>query len=246
MTTPNLALPYLAAAQAQKHVTVNEALDHLDGLVQLSVISSSLAAPPVAPTEGERYIIAASATGAWAGWDGSVAHYSGGAWLKLVPKVGWIAWDQVAGGVLAWTGSAWSRLDVAMGLLVRATTVQVCAGTAGSAIEMATVEELLSGLTGVSVASTIVIPDRAIVLAVSTRTVTTITGATSYDCGIAGTPNKFGGALGIAAGGTNVGVIGPQAFYALTPIEITANGGSFTGGDVRIAIQYLLPSAPTS
>jgi len=41
-------------------------------------------------------------------------------------------------------------------------------------------------------------------------------------------------------------VIGPQAFYAPTPIMLTANGGSFTGGDVRIAIQYLLPTAPAA
>ncbi len=53
MTTPNLALPYLAAAQAQKHVTVNEALDALDGLVQLSVISAALAAPPGKPGRGQ-------------------------------------------------------------------------------------------------------------------------------------------------------------------------------------------------
>jgi len=247
MTTPNLALPYLAAAQAQKHVTVNEALDHLDGLVQLSVTSSTLTAPPAAPVEGERYIVAASATGAWAGWDGSVGHYSGGAWLRLIPQAGWIAWDQAAGAMLVWTtGSAWTGLDVAMGLLVRTATVQVCAGAAGSAINVATSEELLSSLTGASVTSTITIPDRAIVLAVSTRSVTAVTGTASYDCGIAGTPNKFGGSLGIATGSTNVGVIGPQAFYAPTPIVLTANGGSFTGGAVRIAIQYLLPSAPTS
>jgi len=246
MTTPNLALPYLAAAQAQKHVTVNEALDHLDGIVQLSVISSTLTVPPATPSEGDRYIVAASATGAWAGWDGSVAHFSGGAWLRLIPTTGWLAWDQAAGAMLISTGSVWIGLDVAMGLLVRATTVQVCAGAAGSAIDVATVEELLSGLSGASVTSTITIPDRAIVLAVSTRSVTAITGTASYDCGIAGTPNKFGGTLGVAAGSTNVGVIGPQAFYAATPVVLTANGGSFTGGAVRIAIQYLLPSAPTS
>jgi len=111
MTTPNLALPYLAAAQAQKHVTVNEALDHLDGLVQLSVISSSLTAPPVAPAEGDRYIVAASATGAWAGWEGSVAHFSGGAWLRLVPKAGWIAWDQAAGGIVTYDATTgWAAL----------------------------------------------------------------------------------------------------------------------------------------
>jgi hypothetical protein len=35
--TPHLALPLMAAAQAQKHVTHNEALRLLDGLVQGTV-----------------------------------------------------------------------------------------------------------------------------------------------------------------------------------------------------------------
>lgn len=44
--SPNLALPYLAAGQAQKHVTVNEALRLLDALVQAAVESAALSAPP--------------------------------------------------------------------------------------------------------------------------------------------------------------------------------------------------------
>jgi hypothetical protein len=35
--TPNLILPYIDAAQAQKHVTHNAALSSLDAQVQLSV-----------------------------------------------------------------------------------------------------------------------------------------------------------------------------------------------------------------
>ena len=53
--TLNLALPYLAASQAQKHVTHNEALTLLDGLVQLSVKSRVVAAPPGSPIDGDRY-----------------------------------------------------------------------------------------------------------------------------------------------------------------------------------------------
>ena len=44
--TPHLALPYIMAAQAQKHVTHNEALTALDALVQLSATSRMLATPP--------------------------------------------------------------------------------------------------------------------------------------------------------------------------------------------------------
>ncbi len=49
MFTPNLALPLIAVSQAQKHVPVNEALQILDALTQLTVLSASLTAPPAAP-----------------------------------------------------------------------------------------------------------------------------------------------------------------------------------------------------
>jgi hypothetical protein len=45
--TTHLLLPYILAAQAQKHVTHNEALRILDGLVQLSVLDRDLTAPLV-------------------------------------------------------------------------------------------------------------------------------------------------------------------------------------------------------
>ena len=48
-TSTHLLLPYLLAAQAQKHVTVNEALRLLDGLVQLAVLDRHLTAPPASP-----------------------------------------------------------------------------------------------------------------------------------------------------------------------------------------------------
>ncbi len=246
MTTPNLALPLLSAAQAQKHVTVNEALSRLDGLVQLSVQERNLTAPPASPADGDRYIVAAGATGAWTGWDGDVVLFTGGAWVRLRPQEGWRVWVEDEGVLVVRMGGAWLTLDSALNLLVRAPAVEVARSSSGGAIGLHVDEELLNGLAGASVTSTIAIPDRAIVLAVSTRTVAAVLGATSYDCGIAGEPAKFGGSLGVAISSTNVGVIGPQAFYAPTPIVLTANGGNFTGGDVRIAIQYLLPTAPTA
>ena len=244
--TPNLSLPYLTAAQAQKHVTVNEALSLIDALAQMVVVAAGTTTPPGTPAEGDRHIIGSGATGAWSGWDNSIALFSGGAWLRLIPQAGWMAWDVAAGELQVWSGSAWTALNTAMGLLKRASSVRVAQGLAGSATDMVVAEELLSNLSGASVTSTIAIPNRAIVLGVSTRTITAITGATSYDCGIAGEISKFGGSLGVAAGSTNVGVIGPQAFYSATPIILTANGGNFTGGAVRLAIHYFLPSAPQS
>ena len=91
-TSTHLLLPYLLAAQAQKHITVNEALRLLDGLVQLAVLNRHVTAPPASPADGARYIVAPGATGAWAGWDLNVAYYVDGAWTRLVPRTGWQAW----------------------------------------------------------------------------------------------------------------------------------------------------------
>ncbi len=105
--THNLALPYLAAEQAQKHVTVNEALRALDAIVQLAVKDRNLAAPPGAPTEGDRYIVAAAATGAWAGHAGDIAAWQDGAWAFYEPREGWLAWVADEDVLVACDGTAW-------------------------------------------------------------------------------------------------------------------------------------------
>jgi len=105
--TTNLLLPYIVAAQAQKHVTHNDALRLLDGLVQLSVLDRDLAAPPGSPAEGARYIVAAGATGAWSGWSGDVALWSDGAWLRLPARTGWRVWVEDEGLLLVYDGAGW-------------------------------------------------------------------------------------------------------------------------------------------
>ena len=243
-TTTNLLLPFIQAAQAQKHITHNDALRLLDGLTQISVLDRDLAAPPGSPAEGARYIVDSGATGLWAGWDGDVAFYAGGAWLRLPARTGWVVWVQDEAQVVVRIGSVWTPLDGAMGLLSQVASVDVAKGALGSTTGMAVLEQTLSELSGAYVASTIEIPDRSIVLGVSTRVVTAVTGAASFDCGVAGETSKFGSALGTTSGSTNVGVVGPEAFYADTPIVLKANGGSFTGGAVRLAIHYITLGAP--
>ena len=243
--TINLLLPYIEASQAQKHVTHNEALRLLDGMVQLSVKDRGLTAPPGSPVEGSRYIVAAGATGMWSGWDGDVALYADGAWWRLFARTGWVAWVEDEVVLVVRTGASWVAVGGGGGF-TPAPSVTLAQGSAGSSIGLATSEELLSGLSGPTVDSSIVIPARSIVLAVSCRTVTAVTGATSYDCGVSGEASKFGGSLGIAAGSTKIGIIGPTAYYSDTPVRLTAVGSDFTGGAVRIAIQHLTFAAPGS
>ena len=90
--TTHLLLPYILAAQAQKHVTHNEALRLLDAMVQLSVLDRDLTVPPATPADGDRYIVASGGTGLWAGWDLNVTTWVDGVWMRLVPRPGWLAW----------------------------------------------------------------------------------------------------------------------------------------------------------
>lgn len=113
--TPNLALPYILAAQAQKHVTHNEAIRALDCLVQLSVASRSLTAPPATPDEGSRYIVASDATEDWAGQETKIAAYQDGAWAFYTPKDGWLAWVASENVLVVYEGSGWATLPSAGG-----------------------------------------------------------------------------------------------------------------------------------
>jgi hypothetical protein len=50
--------------------------------------------------------------------------------------------------------------------------------------------------------------------------------------------------LGTAKGSNNIAVTGPTAYDAPTPIRITANGGAFSGGKVRLvlyAVSFIAP-----
>lgn len=87
--SPHLGLPYLLPAQAQKHVTHNEALRLLDVLVQLAVEDRNRTAPPADPAPGQRHLVAAGATGAWSGHDGEIAVWEDGAWSFITPRPGW-------------------------------------------------------------------------------------------------------------------------------------------------------------
>src|SRR4051794_16023812 len=91
-STPHLALPLLAAAQAQKHVTHNEALASLDALVQLAVKERNRTGLPASPAEGDRFLVGAGATGAFANQEGNIALFDLGAWRFFTPRPGWLAY----------------------------------------------------------------------------------------------------------------------------------------------------------
>ncbi|MFN7180650.1 DUF2793 domain-containing protein [Hyphomonas sp.] len=108
--SPNLALPYLQSQQAQKHVTSNEALRRLDALVQLAVLSRTLADEPGAPAEGDRYLLPDSPAGpAWTGQSaGTLMAFQDGAWEAILPREGWLAFVADEGALAVFREGVWS------------------------------------------------------------------------------------------------------------------------------------------
>ena len=106
--TPNLELPYIMAAQAQKHVTHNEAIRALDAVVHLAVIDRNQNTPPASPANGDRYIVAPSPFGDWADQAHNIAAFQDGAWSFYKPQIGWTTWVADETLQLVWDGSAWA------------------------------------------------------------------------------------------------------------------------------------------
>ncbi len=125
--TPRLALPYLAAAQAQKHVTMNAALALLDGLVQTAVESRSTAAEPTAPADGAIYILPAGAVGIdWAGRAaGTALRFEAGAWSVLQSQPGWLAYVKDEGVLLVQGSAGWGDVGLALRSLQNLTQLGV-------------------------------------------------------------------------------------------------------------------------
>lgn len=101
---------------------LNGDLAALDALIFLSVISSSLTAPPGSPAAGDRYVVGASATGAWATHDLQITRWNGAAWEFYAPKSGWRASVVATGAAIRFDGAAWQT----------ATPVTTTAGTAAA------------------------------------------------------------------------------------------------------------------
>ncbi len=109
MTTARLGMPEISSGQASKEVTHNEALRLLDAFVSSRVISRTITAEPGSPTDGDLYIIPASATGTdWSTYTvGDLAHRYAGAWYNYTPFLDQVLYSIADVSLIGWTGSAW-------------------------------------------------------------------------------------------------------------------------------------------
>lgn len=115
--TARLKLPLIASEQALKHVTHNEAVQALDGLVHLCVEARAVVTPPLSPVEGQGYALGNAAAGDWTGEDGKIAIWTAGGWRFFEPLEGWVLWDKTLGGLFIYQSADWQPLADIIGAL---------------------------------------------------------------------------------------------------------------------------------
>jgi hypothetical protein len=111
MSTPNTGIPYVPENTQDPAAGLNLALNVIDALLQTAVINMSLTAPPGSPSDGDLYIVASGATGAWAGQDNNLARYvaEGDFWQFYEAGTNvHVVLNLDDGGLYAWTGSTWA------------------------------------------------------------------------------------------------------------------------------------------
>lgn len=230
--TSRLGLPYIITAQAQKEVTHNDALNRLDAFIT-PVVQDILNTPPVMPTVGSLYIVGTIPTGDFTGQNNKIAQYQTGGWVFYTPFKWMDAVVESLDSRMSFNGTSW----VSFGLLMKDT---------GEYLRIGHWQQDIT-LTGTSKDTTLLIPNRSLVMAVNMRVMTAVTGATAINIGVVGDLTRYGSNLGIALDTTNIGMsYHPISYYADTAIRISAVSGTFTAGIVRITAQYFEPHGPWS
>jgi hypothetical protein len=114
MTTPRLGAPELATSQANKEETVNEQICYVEqGAGSFTFKDRDLATPPGSPSDGDCYLVAASATGAWSGQAGKIAFYMNTSWEFITAKEGFTAWINDEDIFVGFNGTTWDEVTTA-------------------------------------------------------------------------------------------------------------------------------------
>lgn len=111
-TGDNLGLTISDTAGASNwDAWMNPNMALLDRVIFLDVVQRDLNTPPGSPTNGQRWHVGSSPTGAWSGQGGKIAVRSNSAWVFITPKEGWLMTSQAdAGKLYKYQGSAFTQV----------------------------------------------------------------------------------------------------------------------------------------
>ncbi|MBA7507345.1 hypothetical protein ES706_06064 [subsurface metagenome] len=85
--------------------------DHVDSVVQgldwQTSVLDELADPPGTPATGDRYLVIATATGDWEGYEDDIAEWNGTSWDFTTPNKGFAVWIEDVGRQKTYNGTNW-------------------------------------------------------------------------------------------------------------------------------------------
>lgn len=131
----NNEIPFVPENTIDPAAGLNEAINVIDALLQLKVLSIGDNAPPGGPTEGDRHIVGDTPTGDWSGQANMLARYLDSAWTFHIAYIAVLganiytfnagAWAPISAAT-AWggiTGTLASQSDLAAALDSKASVV---------------------------------------------------------------------------------------------------------------------------
>lgn len=231
--TPTLNLPFILPSQAQKHVTVNESLSLIDGLVQMSLKDINISQAPELAQNGDAYMISSDPIGDWASFAGHIALWSEGQWLYVRPQDGWTAWIEPLNGLHVFDHGTWAPLAIQ--------------GRSGQSVldengrltsRLMPGLDIFSQLTACPLSATATqsqesgayIPSHHLLIGVRAVVSTALSDGVKWSLGDGVTANKFATSMDAAVGVEALAFCDPpRVYWEDTPIRVTTNADNSAG-----------------
>ncbi len=184
---------------------------------------------------GERKLIwsnGATPAEGFANAAGKLALFTNGGWEFITPATGWQACLIPTGARLVFDGTNW-----------RAAPASTRAFGGGVDVHSVTLDITLT--VGNTVTTEALFPERSIGLGVTGRVTSAITGSlTSWAIGAPDDPQRFGTGLSLIENSWLNGPQNPFVYWSATPLALTAEGGVFSGGSLRLVAHFIALSLP--
>ena len=102
----NLLITHIEQNQSQKEVTINEAINRIESILNIGAIDKGINTPPSSPNNGDLYIIGSSPTDEWSDNSQNIAYYDSG-WKFIIPNEGMTIWVNDEDLHYSWNGTNW-------------------------------------------------------------------------------------------------------------------------------------------
>lgn len=182
-----------------------------------------------------------------------------GAGSTITSDIGFLALDRTFGAInvgfqsnLAAAASAFAFLGAGTAQSQFGGNVMVGGAMANGQLSNVKSNMSSGALAGATTTFAANIPAGSLVLGISVRVLTLITGCASFQVGDGTGANRYGNAIALAAGTTtsiaDFTLASPLFYPAATGVVLTAvgGGGTFTGGTIRVTCHYISLTPATS